>query len=281
MPRLAKLCTVLAAIAAAAAAGPARAAPGDRLDPTSLGALLYRYDFDKLPRLDTGCSDPRADFVTQYCGEGPVNGKFPRTHGEHQCYSDPGFNGVNPFRLDPRGGLTIRAERAPPGGACFGSAYTSGMLSTRNRFHMRYGYWEVEAQMPKGGEARWPAIWLVADKWPPEIDFAEFAGGVLHGSQHSARNPQPGVGSRAPELGCFCDRAHRFGVLVRPDVIVWYADGREWLRAKPEPGVAGADYFLIANLAIHSIEGWTGPETPTSVPAELRVVSLRAWGLKP
>ena len=275
-----------AALACALAAGliggsAAQASTGDPLDRSQLGPAVFSEDFHSMPRLDSGCSDKHAKFVTQYCGEGPVNGQFPRTHGEHQCYSDSKFNGVNPFSLDPAGGLDINAARIPANVSCFGARYTSGMLSTYNSLQMRYGYWEVTAQMPKGGEGRWPALWLTHHPWPPEIDFAEFAQGVLNGSQHSETHKQPGIGSTAPQLGCFCDRPHTFGVLVRPDVIVWYADGREWYRNKPDEGVAGADYYLIINLAISgSPGGWTGDETPTSVPATLRVTDVHIYPLK-
>ena len=259
----------------------AHAAPGDRLDRRQLGAQVFQDAFQQGLSLDHGCNDPNAKYVDQYCGEGPADGAYPRTHGEHQCYSDPDFDGVNPFMLEAAGDLRITAQLMAPAAEakCFGAKYTSGMLSTRNSLRMKHGYWEVVAQMPRGGEGRWPAIWLKAGGWPPEIDIAEVANGVLNGSQHSKHHPN-GVGSTAPHLGCLCDRPHAFGFLNTGAELIWYVDGVEWYRATPEPGVADAAYYLIVNLAITGRPGgWTGGETPTSVPASLKIYSISAYAL--
>ena len=242
------------------------------------GPVAFHDNFQQLS-LDHGCSSRTAKYVDQYCSTGPGDGAYARTHGEHQCYSDPTFNGANPFSLESGHGLVItaRAFSAPPKGACSGTKYTSGLISTVNSFRMTHGYWEVVAQMPKGGEARWPAIWLMAGTWPPEVDIAEMAKGVLHGTQHSKSRPN-GAGSTAPNLGCLCDRPHAFGLLNTGDELVWYVDDVEWYRAKADPGIGDARYYLIVNLAITGRPGgWTDAETPTSVPAQMRVLSISAY----
>ena len=47
----------------------------------------------------------------------------------------------------------------------------SGLVSCQNRFG--YGYFSIEAILPKG-PSLWPAFWMWAwESWPPEIDVME------------------------------------------------------------------------------------------------------------
>ena len=258
--------------------GSSQAATGDSFNKNILGNVLFSDTFSKMPVIDTGCSSKSARYVDQYCGQGSVNTAYPRTHGEHECYSDETFDGVNPFTLDPKGGLDINANKGlfiVP--ACSSAKYSSGMISTYNSFAMAHGYWEVEAQMPKGGQGRWPAIWLLNAHggWPPELDIVEMASGVWYGSQRSATQLNS---ESAPKLGCLCDKPHIFGFLDTGSEVVWYVDNVEVQRQEM---MAGTDvpYYLIINLAINGWS-WTGQETATSTPATFRINKITAWGLK-
>jgi hypothetical protein len=261
--------------------GTAQAAVGGKLDRTQLGSLSFNDPFTSAPTIDVGCSSKTARYVDQFCGEGATNSMYPRTHGEHECYSDPVFDGILPFtQFSAAGGIQINAARhlfVVP--ACSGALYSSGMLSTINSFSMKHGYWEITAQMPKGGQGRWPAIWLMpqAGGWPPEIDIVEMAQGVWFGTQHSTANHN-GVAASAPALGCLCDKPHIFGLLNTGTKVVWYVDNVE---IAEQPMMAGNDvpYYLIINLAIYG-GSWQGAETATSAPAAMGVTAIRAYALK-
>lgn len=57
--------------------------------------------------------------------------------------------------------------------------YGIGLVFSKSRF--RYGYFEIEAKLPKG-KYLWPALWLTAVKtWPPEIDILESYSGKKGG----------------------------------------------------------------------------------------------------
>jgi hypothetical protein len=259
--------------------GAANAAVGDKLDRKKLGSVLFAETFDKRPSIDTGCSSTTAKFVDQFCGQGDTDSAYPRTAGEHQCYSDKAFDGIDPF-TKVKGGLQINVKRAMfivP--ACASASYSSGMLSTINSFAMGHGYWEITAQMPKGGEGRWPALWLMPKPggWPPEQDIVEMAQGVWYGTQHSLTNTA-GAGASAPQLGCLCDKPHVFGFFNNGKKVIWYIDGVE---VEEQAMMAGNDvpYYLIMNFAIYGGD-WQGAETATTAPAAMILNDLKAYALK-
>ena len=154
------------------------------------------------------------------------------------------------------------------------------MLSTYNSFAMSRGYWEITAQMPKGGKGRWPAIWLLRAhakvQWPPELDIAEMADGVWYGSEHGFANQD--FSKAAPMLGCLCGEAHVFGLLNDGSTVAWYVDGVKMAQYPLLPG-ADVPYYLIVNLAING-GGWTGAEASDTVPATMHLKTIRAFALR-
>lgn len=55
--------------------------------------------------------------------------------------------------------------------------YGTGEITTAHTWSQTYGYFEIEARIPRG-RGRWPAFWLTYAGlgWPPEIDFFEAYG---------------------------------------------------------------------------------------------------------
>ncbi|MEK0446148.1 MAG: hypothetical protein RLZZ399_1469, partial [Verrucomicrobiota bacterium] len=82
--------------------------------------------------------------------------------------------------LQENGMLRLRSDRRsvegdnPPGIY----EYTSGMISSHDKFAFTYGYIEIRAKFP-GGKGVWPAFWLMpqSHQWPPEFDIAEYYAG--------------------------------------------------------------------------------------------------------
>ncbi|HYD29660.1 MAG TPA: glycoside hydrolase family 16 protein, partial [Azospirillaceae bacterium] len=145
--------------------------------------------------------------------------------------------------------LRLRARRRPLNGY----GYTSGMVSSEDRFGFQYGYAEAMVRVPKG-KGLWPAFWLAAEdrRWPPEIDVFEILGDTpskaymnYHWKQPDGSNKGGGIVSwTGPD---FSAGFHRFGVLWEPGQLVWYVDGVE--RHRATLNVSAETMYLIANLA--------------------------------
>jgi len=89
-------------------------------------------------------------------------------------------------------GLSIRTVRLPEGAlarvraymaetdqgaAAANVAYATARITTVDTWAQTYGWFEIEAQIPRG-RGRWPAFWLnfAGPGWPPEIDIFEAYG---------------------------------------------------------------------------------------------------------
>jgi hypothetical protein len=60
--------------------------------------------------------------------------------------------------------------------------FGTSRISTQETWAQTYGYFEIEARIPRG-KGRWPAFWLVyaGPGWPPEIDVFEAYGAGIDG----------------------------------------------------------------------------------------------------
>ena len=110
---------------------------------------------------------------------------------------DPGASGANwgempaTLTVTPEG-LSIRTVRLPDpalarvrthmeqtgqGAEAPNIRYATGRITTVHTWAQTYGWFEIEAQIPRG-KGRWPAFWLnfAGPGWPPEIDIFEAYG---------------------------------------------------------------------------------------------------------
>lgn len=174
--------------------------------------------------------------------------------------------------------LTAKQEAATgqgEGGRPQTFAYTSGMVSTADRFSFTYGYVEFRARIPRG-RGLWPALWLLpADRsWPPEIDVFEAVGqnpteAVL--TYHRGRGDNSKRRLATPDLAAGW---HTFAVDWRPGSITWIVDGEP--AHSVTRGVADEPMYLLADLAV----GGTMPGPPdatTAFPAAFEVDYVRVW----
>jgi len=219
------------------------------------------------------------------------------TNGELQVYLDPDYLalGLNPFAV-AGGTLTIRA--APLSARVLAAVhadadreveadrrallrrirYGSGLISTRDRFVQRYGYFEVRARW-SGGKGLWPCFWLLPEDggWPPEIDVVEAHGDkptTIFQSVHSSIDPTAVTREAAVDRP---DVFHRYGVLWLPDRLDYYIDGVKTATI-PAPTDMTKRMYLVANLAVGG--SWPGePDAATRFPATLEIDYIRAWRL--
>lgn len=161
-----------------------------------------------------------------------------------------------------------------------GKNYTSGIITTQDRFFQAYGFFEIRAKMPPG-KGLWPAFWLMPNPtgWPPEIDVFEFLGDTLNKiymNIHYNYN-----GSHSDSLSYFIGPDfsadfHTFGVKWAPNSMVWYVDGIARKTYTTVSNIPNVPMFMIANLAVGG--SWPGsPDGSTVFPAYYDMDYIRVW----
>jgi len=205
-------------------------------------------------------------------------------NNERQYYIDRNANpdfGVDPFKFGG-GKLEITAERTPSSlkSSANGKQFTSGVLTTYNKFKMKYGYVEMRAKMP-GGQGLWPAFWLLNqydDRKQPEIDVMEFLGrevDTVYNVYHYIDGGGKGSGTLEFEGPDFTADFHTFGMKWEPGKITWYVDGRE-VNKHESSTVSDEDMYIIVNLALGG--SWGGdPDGSTPFPARYTIDYIRAY----
>ena len=141
------------------------------------------------------------------------------------------------------------------------------------------------ARETAGWESVWPAFWLANIKDPKastsvEIDVMEYYGHNPRDYQittHSwalAPTATPQHASRLVDVPAnfLTDEFHSYGVLVRPDVVIFYLDRTEVWRTKTPPDL-NRPLLILVNLALGS--GWPIDQTPN--PSYMYVDYIRAY----
>lgn len=134
--------------------------------------------------------------------------------------------------------------------------YTEGMINGKGKFSVNGGYFEICARFP-AGKGLWPAFWLAAQDgdWPPEIDVAEWFGGLeaLQIGQPWATGPPPlwqTAGSKWLSTWKYSNAA----TTGYHDYAVWWS-----------PGSPGTVRYYIDGQMVHEVDGSTSdliPNTP-------------------
>jgi len=207
-------------------------------------------------------------------------------NGEQQYYidalGDPGF-GATPFSLDGDA-LTIRATRTPESlrARANEQPWLSGVLSSADRFDMRYGYIETRVDLPEG-VGTWPAFWLLAselDEQRPRVFIAEHDGGRPASVFHDYRYEDDtgavrSAGQYRVEVPDLSEGFHTLAVSWTPDELVYYVDGIARYRVIGEE-LPARSMYMVLNLAIGGSFVGMPDESVTSEPA-LRIDYVRVW----
>ena len=142
----------------------------------------------------------------------------------------------------------------------------------------------MRAKLPPG-KGVWPAFWLANIKDPKastsvEIDVLEYYGHNPRGYQITTHSWAIAPTATPQHAGRFVDVPanfltedfHTYGVLVRPDVVIFYLDRTEVWRTKTPPDL-NRPLLILVNLALGS--GWPIDETPN--PSYMYVDYIRAY----
>ncbi|MBD2772641.1 glycoside hydrolase family 16 protein [Iningainema tapete] len=161
--------------------------------------------------------------------------------------------------------------------------YSSGMVSSHDKFTFLYGYAEMRAKMPKG-KALWSAFWLSPKyAWPPEIDIVEYLGqrpneaNLVYHYGASYYEHEFDISTYYETIGKdYSEDYHTFAVEWSPDAIVWYVDGVERKRFEQKDQIATIPMYIVVNLAVGG--NWPGtPDSTTPFPAYYDVDYVRVW----
>jgi beta-glucanase (GH16 family) len=112
--------------------------------------------------------------------------------------------------------------------------FTTGFVTTRERFNFKYGFFETRVKLPRG-RAMWPAFFTTPVRRRdhiPEIDVFEMLGTdptkvylTYHFPDVAPPNHQTQLEYVDPSG--FDTNFHTFGVLWEPNLLVYYVDGVE------------------------------------------------------
>ena len=265
------------------------------IDPRALGRPSFMEDFRTF---DYGVDQLRSARPHRWrvvSGSGGPFSPSNRSMSGSSVAVDPGFAGVqggragprplgiNPFEWRPGGPLVIKAIRTPPALLpwVWNKPYISGQAMTKFSFSQRFGYFEIEAILPKG-KGLWPAFWMLpmAGQWPKngELDIFESLGDprVIYCTVISST--QKKVQKKVVLPFDASAGYHRYGAAYDRDEIVWYVDRREVMRTATPADMKTQPMFLRMNLAVGG--AWGGqPDANTVFPARYTIRRVSAWTL--
>lgn len=159
--------------------------------------------------------------------------------------------------------------------------YTSGMISSHQRYAFQYGYIEIRAKVPKG-TGFWPTMWLAAEdrSWPPEVNIAEYytsdMRSVLMALHYLKDDGKSAYSSLRWGNTDFSADYHTYALQWEPDFTIWYVDGVERKRYTNVQHIPHEPMYILATLAIGP---WTSklPDETTPFPSYLDIDYIRVY----
>ena len=174
--------------------------------------------------------------------------------------------------------LRLRAQKRKMNGY----EYTSGMISSHDKFAFQYGYAEMRAKMPNG-RGFWTTFWLASQRraWPPEIDIAEYLGSQpnnMHMTYHYSTPTSKHLSSPWAYTGAdFSADYHTYAVEWNPKEIIWYIDGMERRRYTATEHISAEAMYVMATFALGKAWINTPPDETTPFPSYSNVDYIKVW----
>jgi len=172
------------------------------------------------------------------------------------------------------GNLNIRTEKRTTNGF----NYASGIVTSLPTPKFSYGYYEMNAKLPKG-KGIWPAFWLTNDS-TLEIDVFEVLGhdpNTVHMTLHKNRSQVYTNTFTGPD---FSAGYHTFAVDWQPTYVRWYIDGVK--RAEYIAAIPPDSLYIVANTTVGTTSSWSGaPDATTVFPQYYNIDYIRRFDQKP
>ena len=256
---------------------------GSPINPPGM-TMTFDDEFNSLS-LNMGTKSTAGGTWTTYYGG--YNNRSLTGNAEQEIYVDPSYAGtsgsplgLNPFS-DRNGILTITASPAPAADLPYlgGYHYISGQLNTQGSFSQTYGYFEMRAELPGGGQGLWPAFWLLPSNgsWPPEIDVFEQIDSPTSNIFTTVHDASGNAGVNF-NIGDTSAGFHTYGMLWTSQAITFYVDGQKAF-STPTPADYNQPMYMLMDLAV----GGTFPGSPNSTTnwaeANMKVDYVRAYSL--
>ncbi|MGH8809270.1 MAG: glycoside hydrolase family 16 protein [Noviherbaspirillum sp.] len=164
-------------------------------------------------------------------------------------------------------------------------------LDTDGRFEQRYGYFEMEAKLPRG-KGTWPAFWLLAhpDRRRPEIDIMEaYPGGVEpwgYTDKSGVSRPtaygttvwiDEGVKADGFQYDARTDlsaKFNKYAVKWEPNKQTFYFNGKKIFAVN---AAMNDRMYIILDLWFGSASGEPDESTPEGKANSFEVNYVRAW----
>ena len=188
--------------------------------------------------------------------------------GELEYYADDALDFQD-------GHLLLRAEHR----SMEGFEYTSGMISSHDKFSCKYGYIEIRAKVPSG-PGLWPAFWLLpaSGEWPPEVDVLEVLGQtpyVVYMTNWWLNDSDvPSKASESYSGPDFSAGFHTYAIDWNSDRIIWYVDNVERFRSSSH--IPKERMYILATLAVGG--DWPGPpDSTTPFPSYYAIDYIRVY----
>lgn len=206
----------------------------------------------------------------------------PAVWNDHIWYETP--NPTKNFTVE-KGVLKIWPQRDASG------KFFNRTLDTDGKFEQKYGYFEMEAKLPRG-KGTWPAFWLFAHpgKRRPEIDIMEaYPGGIEPwGYTDDAGVSRPtaygvtvwldegvSAGTRQYDAGKdLSAKFHKYAAKWEPGRITFYLDGKETYFVE---AYMTDPMYIIVDLWFGSSSGEPDESTPTGKGNSFEINYIRAW----
>ncbi|NEX62710.1 glycoside hydrolase family 16 protein [Noviherbaspirillum galbum] len=214
------------------------------------------------------------------------NGFNSSVWNDHIWYA--GSNATKNFTVE-NGSLKIWPQRDASG------SFFDRTIDTDGKFYQTYGYFEMEAKLPKG-KGTWPAFWLFnhIGSRRPEMDIMEaYAGGEGWGYTNSSNVAIPTtyaptvwkgdvdgqmMGSRMYDSGTDLSAGfHKYAVKWEPTKQTYYFDGKEVLVVNV---TMGDPMYIMLDLWFGSASGTPDNSTPQGKDNSYEVNYVRAWQFK-
>ncbi len=189
----------------------------------------------------------------------------PLTGGDH--YTPVTSEYYAPDDTYIQNGLVLKSERR----SYNGFDYTSGGVSSYDKFSLLYGKIEWRAQLASG-RGLWPALWLMPENGGQqfEIDMMELLGDNPNSifMTHHWQDQYNGTKFTGPN---FSAGFHTFDLQWTPRKLEWLVDGV--IKKTATTNIPNIPMFMYMNTAIGAQGTWPGPPDKTTVFPQYTTIS--------